>query len=276
MLSGLDTKLLRDLRRMKGQVASVAVVMACGLSMMVSSRSLIRSLEFTRAEFYHAYRFADVFGHLKRAPAWVGSRIAAIPGVAVVQTGISVQATLDLQDVDEPATGNVRSVPDDGALELNRLCLRSGQWLSPGGRGEVLVGEAFADANRLRPGDSIAMLLNVRRQLLRIAGLVLSPEFVFTARQGAALPDDRTFGTFWMSYPELARAFDLDGAFNFLAVTLEPDAGERAVIRGIDELLRPYGGKGAFGRLDHPSHIRVSDEIRILVDRKSTRLNSSH
>src|SRR5437660_9943711 len=25
-----------------------------------------------------------------------------------------------------------------------------------------------------------------------------------------------------------------------------------------------YGGRGAFGRSDHPSHIRVSDEIRVL------------
>src|SRR5439155_427861 len=29
-------------------------------------------------------------------------------------------------------------------------------------------------------------------------------------------------------------------------------------------LLTPYGGRGAYGRADHPSHTRVSDEIRIL------------
>ena len=48
--------------------------------------------------------------------------------------------------------------------ELNRLFLRTGRWLAPGSRGEVLVGEAFANANALQPGDSIAMLLNGRRQ----------------------------------------------------------------------------------------------------------------
>mgnify|MGYP003514926355 CR=1 FL=1 len=35
MLSNLDRKLLRDLNRMKGQVVAVALVMACGLAMLV-------------------------------------------------------------------------------------------------------------------------------------------------------------------------------------------------------------------------------------------------
>ena len=81
---------------------------------------------------------------------------------------------------------------------------------------------------------------------------------------GAALPDNRTYGIFWMPYKEVARAFDLDGAFNFLTLTLAPGASERPVIAEIDRLLTPYGGRGAFGRADHPSHIRVSDEIRVL------------
>jgi putative ABC transport system permease protein len=36
------------------------------------------------------------------------------------------------------------------------------------------------------------------------------------------------------------------------------------VIAELDRLLTPYGGRGAYGRADHPSHIRVSDEIRVL------------
>jgi putative ABC transport system permease protein len=87
---------------------------------------------------------------------------------------------------------------------------------------EVLVGEAFASANQLTPGQTIEMLLNGKRQELRIAGIVLSPEFIFESRPGAALPDNRTYGIFWMPYKEVARAFDLDGAFNYLTLTLAP------------------------------------------------------
>ncbi len=264
MISHLDRKLWRDLRRMKGQAVAVALVMACGLAMMIMARSLIHSLDSTRREYYEANRFAEIFVQLKRAPNEIAARIGELPGVAAVQPGLSVQVTLDIPGLDEPASGTVRSLPDFGTQELNRLFLRSGRWLAPGSVDQVLVGEAFAAANQLVPGDRIAMLLNGKRQELRIAGLVLSPEFIFESRPGAALPDNRTYGIFWMPYKELARAFDLDGAFNSLTLTLAPGASERPVIAEIDRVLTPYGGRGAYGRGDHPSHIRVSDEIRVL------------
>src|SRR5450759_4772400 len=178
MLSHLDRKLWRDLRRMKGQAFAVAMVMGCGLAMMIMARSLIFSLESTRREYYEANRFAEVFVNMKRAPNALAARIKEIPGVATVQPGISVQVTLDLPALDEPASGMVRSLPDFAPPELNRLFLRAGRWLGPGSRGEVLVGEAFADANDLHPGDMLAMLLNGRRQQFKMAGIVLSPEFI--------------------------------------------------------------------------------------------------
>ena len=91
MLSHLDRKLWRDLRRMKGQVLAVALVMACGLAMMIMARSLIHSLESTRREYYEANRFAEVFVQLKRAPNSLAARVAEIPGVARVQPGLPSQ-----------------------------------------------------------------------------------------------------------------------------------------------------------------------------------------
>ena len=265
MLPHLDRKLFRDLKRLKGQAAAVSLVMACGLAMLIMARSLIHSLDGTRAEYYQTNHFADVFASLKRAPNYLIDRLRAIPGVATVQTDLSVPVTLDLPGVAEPAGGQVRSLPDFGEPELNRLFLRRGRWLDSGSRGEVLVGEAFAKANGIGPGDTLAVLLNGRRQTFRIAGVVLSPEYIFESRPGAALPDSRTYGIFWMPYKEVATAWDLYGAFNRVSLTLAPDASEKDVIAAVDDLLRPYGGFGAFGRKDHPSHIRVSDEIRVLA-----------
>jgi putative ABC transport system permease protein len=265
MLPHLDRKLLRDLARLKGQAAAVSLVMACGLAMLIMARSLIYSLESTRAEYYQTNHFAEIFASLKRAPNDLGARIAALPGVATVQTDLAVPVTLDLPGLAEPASGLVRSLPDFGAPELNRLFLRRGRWLPPGSRGEVLVGEAFAKANALNPGDTLTMLLNGRRQVFRVAGIVLSPEYIFESRPGAALPDSRTYGIFWMNYKEVATAWDLYGAFNHVVLTLAPGAGEQPVIAALDRLLQPYGGLGAYGRKDHPSHIRVSDEIRVLT-----------
>ena len=83
-MSLLDRKLLRDLIALKSQALAVALVMACGLAMMVTTRSLILSLESTRDTYYREHRFADVFARLKRAPNAVREQLAAIPGVDVV------------------------------------------------------------------------------------------------------------------------------------------------------------------------------------------------
>jgi putative ABC transport system permease protein len=48
MLTPLDLKLFRDLGRMKGQIVAVSLVMACGLAMMIMTRSIILTLERTR------------------------------------------------------------------------------------------------------------------------------------------------------------------------------------------------------------------------------------
>ena len=265
MIAHLDRKLLRDLSRLKGQAIAVSVVMACGLMMMIMARSLIASLDGTRADYYESNRFAEVFSSLKRAPNYIVDQIAALPGVAGVQPDIAGQVTLDLPGLDEPASGLVRSLPDYGEPELNSLYLRRGRWLTPGSHGELLVGEAFALANKLEPGDTLTLLLNGKRQQFQIAGIVLSPEYIFESRPGAALPDNRTYGIFWMPYKEVATAWDLYGAFNHVSLALAPGAKTESVITALDRLLKPYGGIGAYGRKDHPSHIRVSDEIRVLT-----------
>ena len=79
MLAPLDLKLLRDIGKMKGQTLAVSVVMACGLAMMIMSRSLILSLESTRDAYYAHHRFADLFCDLKRAP----NAMRARPGRAI-------------------------------------------------------------------------------------------------------------------------------------------------------------------------------------------------
>ncbi len=264
-MSLLDRKLFRDLKALKSQAIAVALVMACGLAMMIMTRSLILSLATTRDSYYERFRFAEVFARLKRAPNSVREELAAIPGVARVQISIAIQVTLDVPGLMEPAVGLINSLPERGEPVLNRLHVRAGRL--PAGRtavGELAVGEAFAAAHQLKPGATLSAVLNGTKQPFRVTGVVLSPEFVFEAPPGAALPDNKTYGVFWMPYKELATAFQLYGAFNSVAITLDPGASEGAVIAAINRILAPYGGRGAYGRVDHPSHRRVDDEIRVL------------
>src|SRR5512132_1928723 len=102
-LSLLDRKLFRDLRTLWSQGLAVALVMACGLTMMIMTRSLIRSLDTARSRYYEKFHFADVFAQLKRAPLSVAEQLAQIDGVAAVEPSIALQVTLDIPGMTEPA-----------------------------------------------------------------------------------------------------------------------------------------------------------------------------
>src|SRR6218665_1617128 len=99
----LDKKLFRDLGSMKGQMIAVALVMACGLAVMIMARSLIHSLDTTREKYYSQNRFSEVFCDLKRAPNALRPRLAEISGVAAVETSVTGSAVLEIPGMIEPA-----------------------------------------------------------------------------------------------------------------------------------------------------------------------------
>ncbi|HEX6965009.1 MAG TPA: ABC transporter permease, partial [Gemmatimonadaceae bacterium] len=260
-MRALTWKLVRDVRRMRGQLIAVSLVVASGAALLVAMRNTYNSLLASRDGYYARYRFADVFAHLTRAPLSLATRIAAIPGVAAVQTRLVVNVTLDVPGLGEPATGRLISVPAYEPPRLNALHLRRGRWLASGAHDEVLANEAFVNANRLTLGDRIGAVINGRRRSLRIVGVVLSPEYIYALGGASVFPDDRRFGVFWMSDADLAPTFGMEGAFNDVALSLAPGASEGDVIERLDAVLAPYGGVGAYGRSEQLSNRFISDEI---------------
>jgi len=261
-LRPLYRKVLRDLWHLRSQMAAVAMVMACGIAMFVTLRSMHGWLRDTQAQYYEAYRFADVFASARRAPAALARQIAAIPGVASVRTRVVMDVTLDLPGLDEPGTGRLVSIPEQRLPVLNDLYLSRGRWVLAEHPDEVLVSEAFGRANDLEPGDSIPAVLNGRWQRLRVVGFALSPEYIYEIRGlGDIFPDNRRFGVLWMGERSLGAAFEMEGAFNDVSIALGPGASAPDVIDAIDRLLAPYGGTGAYARADQLSHMFVSSEI---------------
>jgi putative ABC transport system permease protein len=249
----LDRKLARDLWEMKGQALAIASVIAAGVTMFVTYLSNFDSLQRTREAYYQGARFADVFAAMKRAPASLEARIAAIPGVEVVATRVVSTVTLDVPGMSEPAVGRLVSLPERGRPPLNDVYLRRGRWVDPSRPDEVLASEMFAEANGFQPGDSVAAIINGRRRSLTIVGVALSPEYVYAIRPGEIVPDQRRFGIFWMGRRALASAFNMEGGFNDVALKLARGVSEDEVIADLDRLIEPYGGLGAV-----PQRLQVS------------------
>lgn len=257
----LDRKLLRELWRLRGQAIAVAIVVASGVAMLVMSLSTLEALDATAAAYYERNQFADVFASAVRAPLRIADRVAELPGVQSIDARVSRYATLDIEGFAEPVIGRLLSILEGGQPLLNQLALRSGRWIEPGRHDEVIVNESFANAHNLSPGSSFSALVNGRHRLLTVVGTALSPEFVYALAPGALMPDDKRFGIVWMGREALESAYDLEGAFNDLAVSLLRGADAVSVVRGIDRLLEPYGGFRAIGREDQLSNWFVMNEI---------------
>ena len=260
-ITALNRKLLRDLLAMKGQAFAIAMVVASGVTMYVTYLSTFDSLYRTRDAYYERQRFGDVFASLKRAPLRVVDAIAAIPNVSAVEPRVVANVTLDLEGLDEPASGRLVSVPSQRRPLVNDLFLRRGRWVERGRSDEVLASEGFVIANNLDVGDQVPAVLNGRLRHLTIVGVALSPEFIYSIRPGELVPDDKRYGIFWMGEEALAAAFDMEGGFNDVVLALAPGASTDAVIARVDRILEPYGGLGAIPRELQMSNWAVQNEL---------------
>lgn len=263
-MRALDRKLLRDLARMRTQVVAIALVVAAGVSLFVATVTTHRSLRASQDAFYREQRLAHVWARAARVPLGAAREIAALPDVTAVDARLVERAVLDIPEVDEPASALLVSIPPRPGHALNDLHLRRGRHVEPGRRDEVLVNEAFADKNRIRPGDFIDATISGHRARLRVVGIALSPEFVMPVEPGSGQFDDRRFAILWIARDQLEGYLDMRGVFNDVAVLISPGADERPIITALDRMLAPYGGTGAYGRETQASHVMLEEHIRQL------------
>ncbi len=261
MVNILDTKLGRDLWRIKGQSLAIGAVIAVGVLMLVMMQGLVVTLQETKAAYYERYRLADVFATAVRAPDRTLDRLAQIPGVAAVEGRIIGSALISLPGIDLPIQAQAVSLADTGPPVLNDIYLTDGRRPDPTHKDEIVLLQGFAQAHDLRPGGMISATMNGARRSFRIVGLAQSPEFLYNTPPGELMPDASRFAVIWMSRAALAAAFDQKGAFNQALLSLTRDARISEVLNEVDRVLDPFGGLGAYGLEDQLSNRLVSQEI---------------
>ena len=257
----LDRKLLRDFWRLKGQALAIAVVIAGGVMTLILSVTTLEALSGARERFYASHHFAEVFADVKRAPLGVVSRLQEIEGVNLIEPRVQAAMRLSVAGFDDPIRGLAQSIPDGRQPILNRLHLVAGGLPEAGRDDQAVVSDAFAEAHGLTPGDSLEAIIDGRRVRLQLAGIALSPEFLYQVAPTDLMPDYRRYAVLWMNQRTLANAYGMEGAFNQLTLTLQAGAQREAVIDALDLALARYGGTGAWTRDDQPSHRFLDEEL---------------
>lgn len=257
----LDKKLRRDLRRHLGSLIAIAVVVACGIAAFVGMRTMVHVLSDAQAAYYERSGFPDVFAVVRRAPQSAGAGLRDIPGIATLQTRASGEVVVRVPGLSEPATLRIVGLGSDAPDALNRVIVRAGRLPLPDETNAVTVSEGFAEANALAVGDTLGAVIGGAWRRLHIVGIGISAEFVYELRPGDMLPDPKRYGVLWLPDRMAQRTFNLEQAWNEVALKVASGADTNAVIAALDAELRAYGSLGATTRRLHPSHQFLESEI---------------
>ncbi|WER50638.1 FtsX-like permease family protein [Cupriavidus sp. WKF15] len=261
MVAARFTMLSRELWRLRAQAIAAALVVACGIAVLVAMNGAWRSLASAKDRYYEMQRFADVFANVKRAPVSLEGPIRAIPGVREVLMRIVHDVNADVPSTREPATLRLISLPAVGKAGINALWVSRGRLPDPSHDDEAVLSVAFANANALDVGGHVTAILNGHARRLTITGLGMSPEYVYEVGQGMVFPDNRRFGVMWMGQAAMESAFDMEGGFNDLAILLDAEARPQEVVTRLDRMLLRYGCLGAYERTLQQSNRFLSDEL---------------
>jgi putative ABC transport system permease protein len=267
-MSVLDHKLWRDLRSNAAILFTVVAIIAVGVGAFTGLLSTQRILRNAQGDYYRQYRFADFWLDIKKMPLVAVQRIERIPGVAAVESRVVFDVILDMHDRPEPVTGRLISVPARGFDRvINGVHLVRGSGFSDNRDEEVIIGDAFARAHGLQPGDRLEMILNRRKESFVIVGTAISPEYIYLVQSyGSFAPDPEHFGILYVKEKYAREILGFQDAANQVAGQLAPgyEQDVDVLLEQMDRELAPYGVLSSISRQLQPSNRFLSDEIRSL------------
>ena len=257
----LNRKVFRELKILQAQTISISILIIAGVTLLVSSWSVYRSLNRCKDDYYQKNRFADLFGSFKSAPIELVNRLSQVHGIKAIEGRLVLDGLLSVPDVDEPAVGTFVSIPSGVQPVLNRLHIRKGRLPVEASEVEVVVHEAFAIAHHLGPGDELTVTIQGQMETLRIVGVAISPEYVYALSAQAPLPDDLHYGVFWIPKKHLERLAKMSEEMNNVVVELDHTVRQEEVMARLNVLLKPYGNREFQDRSRQLSNMFVEDEI---------------
>lgn len=267
-MSALDHKLWRDVRGNVGILLSVVAIIAVGVGSFTGLLSTQRILRNTQSDYYRQYRFADFWVDVKKMPLVALRRIERIPGVAAVEPRLVYDVILDMHDIPEPVSGRLIGVPTRGFDRvINGVHLIRGSGFSDNRDQEVIIGDAFARAHHLQPGDRIDMILNRRKESFVIVGTAISPEYIYMVPSFASFaPDPEHFGILYVKEQYAREILGFKDATNQVIGQLTPgyEKDVDVLLDQMDRELSPYGVLLSISRRGQPSNRFISDEIHSL------------
>jgi putative ABC transport system permease protein len=264
-----DLMLFRMIKNSKSQFIAVLVIIIAGLSIYTSMNMAAVNLKTTLDAFYKDTNFASVFVSAVRIPKSKVEDVGKLAGVEKAEGRIVFEVPFIGGIKDERANLRVVSMPVENN-GINRVTITQGEKIQ-NEDSDVLVIKQFAEAQNLKPGDSIDVPMNGRTFKLRITGIVASPEYIYLMQnEQTIMPSPKTFGIIYISEKLAMEAFNFQGNYNEISIIETKNANEDILVDDIKDSLKSFGLKRVLIRENQLSNSMIDQEVKQLKKMSSS------
>jgi len=250
----LFKKAVKDMRQSLAQFASICIMAALSVSIVTGLDSMWKTIEDRSGEMYEMTNLSDIWISIANPTEKDMWKIRNIEGVEKAEKRLAVNSVADIKG---RPTLLIYATSEKSTLDRPHIIEGS-----PGGPGEAILDETFARRHNLRLGDKLELELNDKKIHLKIGALALSSEHVFSVKDTTSImPNPEKYGFVMVDEDVLRSAYGGRKAHNQICVRLGDGAGEREILRQIDEALGD-DLNGIISRKDSRSVNHVASEIK--------------
>ncbi len=248
-------KSIQDMKKSLPQFASIFVMAAVAVAIVVGLDSIWKTMETQSNTLYNSTNLSDLWVTAANPSETRMWKVRSTSGVEKAEKRFTVNATAQISG--EP-TLKVYAMPSENTLDVPYV--ESGKKFSK--RGAVLD-ELFAKANHLSVGDNLKIKVNDQYVDFTIEALALSSEHIFSLKDTSNLvPDPKAYGFLVVDENRIASAYGGYKPYNQVAVRLSSAADSGAVQSQIDRI---FGNDlvGVLTRTDNRSINNVDSKISL-------------
>ena len=262
-MSKLNRKLVRDLAASKWLFLAVAIVIFLGVAFFGASFLGYRNLKNSYDYTYETLRFADFTVQVVEAPEGAVEELESISGVEAVTGRMNSDIALTLPGGEaKRVLARVISLPSDSRPAVDDVKVEEGIYFQDSGDNTLLVEKSFAEYHGLQPGDIVHLNADDQDISFRIAGIVVSPEYIFPAKsRQEVLVSPETFGVVFVPQnvvPELmGKPF-----INEFCFLIEDGADRDVIVAEVEGILEAYIITDIVTQEDQPSNAALSMDLQ--------------
>lgn len=257
----LFLKMLRDIRENKASYIACIIVVAVGILVFTSMSMVSNNLNSAKERFYKNANFADGFASVNGIPYNEIDNLARIKGIKHIDGRLVKDVRVYSEDTNKNVYLRLISVDLNRNYILNMPILIEGEYLKNNSK-SILIDTGFFNANKLKLGDEIPLIIEGKKVNFNIVGTEMSPDFVYAMKNSQELfPNPEMFGVAYIPYEVMKSYFKEKNLVNDISFEIDNNYKYKYIEEELKSSLKNYSLKGIYERKDQVSNLMLSQEL---------------